>query len=67
MNFGVNATGSTGGANGAGAAGGLTPQASQASQTLQNSFDSAIASANDTLKISTDGQAALNALRARPN
>lgn len=41
--------------------------AAQANTQLQDAFNAAIIAAAQTLKISTEGQAQLNALRARPN
>lgn len=64
MNFGL--SGSIGGAATATGSGQMS-KSDQASAQMQTSFDNAIASANQTLRVSTDGQAALNALRARPN
>lgn len=59
----MNAIGGTGAASGTGTS---SSSGGQGNQQLQQSFNDAMSQAQQTLAISTSGQAQLNALRARP-
>jgi hypothetical protein len=55
------------GNKGVGAVGTSGMSAGAGNAQIQDAFNQAIAAASQTLMISTQGQATLNALRARPN
>jgi hypothetical protein len=57
----------SGGAGGAAAGGVAGGGAGSGNQQLQQAFQTAIGEAQQTLAVSTQGQAVLNALRARPS
>ncbi len=62
----MNPTGTTGINGGSGTGGDNGASAAQGNEQLQQAFNTALTQAQNTLIISTYGEANLNALRARP-